>query len=127
MQSTLLSRTELSDQYLNNFSAPAQSELLTQFYRSYTAWLDDGAPRNIIFSRKAGLCHNLKLFSIAIGASSTALINVRNEMHMQFIHARCGGYYPFDGTADVYEKTVSAHGCHLNEHRIKWVRDHAAI
>ncbi|MFP3739980.1 hypothetical protein, partial [Burkholderia sp. SIMBA_019] len=83
MQSTPLK------EYFQEPLPTGQSELLTQFYRAYAAWIDDGAPEGIIFSRQHGLCHNLQVWVRVIkGVAGQDWYEVDQEMRMQFLKAR---------------------------------------
>lgn len=103
-----------------------QSELLTQFYRAYAGWLDAGAPRLplTIFSRDSGLCRNLRLWLNNVGKLDYYR-SLRREMEEQF--SPMNVLYPFNGNSWAYQNEREAEKCHLNEQRIKWVRDHAQL
>jgi hypothetical protein len=106
-------------------TATTQSKLLTQFYRAYTGWLDAGAPDQIVFTRSRGLCTNLINWVRTIDLDLSDRLKVNKEMRHQFLAARRDESYPFDGHPDVYTRTMTEGSCYLNEHRIKWVREHA--
>lgn len=123
----MVNQKEFQEQYLGTFEMPKQSERLTQFYRAYAAWVDDGAPFIPVFTRNSGLCRNLRLWSRAIGLGNQIIFDLSNEMRNQFLAARRNDSYPFDGHPLAYERDKAEQKLHLNEHRIKWVREHAAI
>lgn len=126
MQQTLLSRREINDLYLGKCEIPAQSELLTQFYRVYAGWLVAGAPEGVIFTRSSGLCQNLKMYLLQTGKSDRQTVTeLGMEMRRQFINARRNDAYPFDGHSDSYQRSAGERNCHANENRIKWVNEHA--
>lgn len=110
--------------YEQHFELPVQSELLTQFYRSYAAWLDDEAPKRVIFLRDRGLCGNLQAWTRAIGLSGTPLKALRNEMARQFEAVHLNPDYPFSLFIE-YEAEKTAERCHQNLKRIEWVMNHA--
>jgi hypothetical protein len=95
-----------------------QSKELTQFYRDYAKWLDDGAPQYQPFSRHRGLCSN----SVRYEAEMDKLYF---EMKAQFIAANLPDTFPFDeGNGLKYFDTVDQATCYLNRARIQWVKDH---
>jgi hypothetical protein len=110
-----------------------QSTLLTQFYRAYTAWIDDGAPKRVLFRRDAGLCRNVMVWAEAIGQEGLQVRLLRDELRTQLKQAGMDMDYPFS-PADAqhgphhyyYSIETNAEICHLNERRIAWVREHAA-
>jgi hypothetical protein len=106
----------------------SQSELLTQFYRAYVAWIDDGAPEGIVFTRGNGLCSNLIRFIRGVTDSLCTRRMVGNEMYGQFrtaFAAKDWGF-PFNDNDSTYWTESGIYQCHLNQDRIKWARDHAA-
>lgn len=122
-----MNQKEFQDQYLTTFEQPKQSDLLTQFYRAYAGWLEAGAPERIIFSRSHGLCTNLVNWARATDLDLYDRLRVNMEMRQQFRAARRDESYPFDGHPESYTQTVMEDRCYLNEHRIKWVREHAEL
>jgi hypothetical protein len=107
-----------------------QSELLTQFYRAYVAWIDDGAPEGILFERGHGLCMNLRKFSKAIGLDAQQLYETGLEFVDQIVSAGLDIMYPFNAGERMYyliEQDLPGHGpsCHTNSIRLDWARNHA--
>lgn len=95
-----------------------QSELLTQFYQAYLAWVEDGAPIiNPNFKRRYGLCANVCDWAPAC--------NLVDEMTDQFEAAELNLLYPFNDYGADYKQDSKSRTHHLNEKRIQWVRDHA--
>jgi hypothetical protein len=128
----LTSSKEFHDQYLGTFEMPRQSELLTQFYRAYAAWIDDGAPRRVLFRRDAGLCRNVMIWAEAIGKEGLEIRLLRDELRTQLKQANLDMNYPFSpkdapfGVAHYYHSDEQPNQtCYLNEDRIKWAREHA--
>jgi hypothetical protein len=121
MQSTLL------EEYLGEPLPTGQSVLLTQFYRAYAAWIDDGAPPFIVFLRQAGLCGNLRVWAQSIGLEDYAYEYkpVRGEMQQQFRRSFVEILHPFNQSLNEWNHEADSHTCHLNTERIKWVRKHA--
>jgi len=99
----------------------AQSEELTEFYTSYLAWLEEGAPAEP-FSRQEGLCWCLNYFAVHCDYDAEKLLD---EMCDQFREADLSVRYPFhrDGSEFSNERTLAA--CHLNPKRIQWVKEHS--
>lgn len=97
-----------------------QSKELTEFYRAYAKWLDEGAPHMQPFVRDDGLCINIrKMVGYRFG--------LRAEMQEQFIqHMGKPMFYPFNVSKSCrpYLVEANAYECHLNPARIQWVRDH---
>lgn len=92
------------------------SKTLKEFYCAYAAWFDVGAPNFKPFSRAAGLCTNLSVFTKSDDAAS--------EMKSQFVDAGLDPNYPFGGEDD-YMGRSAARQQHLNLARIEWVKAHA--
>lgn len=92
------------------------SKTLKEFYCTYAAWLDVGAPNFKPFSRASGLCTNLYNFS--------KNHDVINEMKFQFDAAGLDPNYPFGGEDDYVDRSA-ARQQHLNPARIEWVKAHA--
>lgn len=128
-----MNNKKFQEQYLGTSEQPAQSELLTQFYRAYAGWLDDGAPQAVqIFQRDAGLCGNVMSWAAAIGKDGLHRKLLRDELRMQLKHAGMDMDYPFSpadapcGPHHYYHSIEQTRLiCHLNPKRIEWVRDHA--
>lgn len=92
-----------------------QSEALTTFYRTYDAWIKVGARDKRPFHCNGGLCYNTLIADIE--GSYTEL---RAQLRSAF-----GSYLnPFNPTFEALCNEMRAGTCHLNEARIKWVRDH---
>lgn len=92
-----------------------QSAELTEFYRAYAKWLDDGAPTNAVFTRRTGLCTNMETYPM----------RVSDEMIYQFQFAKLDEVFPFnEGYYQNYREESRRQRCHLNSKRIQWVRDH---
>lgn len=101
-------------------AAPVQSEQLTQFYRSYAGWLDDGAKEGMVFYRNHGLCLNLCEWLATADMQDQLL----GEIYDQFKDAGLCTVYPFN-ERDGFHREHREHTCYLNEARINWVRQHA--
>jgi hypothetical protein len=113
-------------------ATPAQSELLTKFYRAYAAWIDDGAPEILVFTRQHGLCHNLKTWLRAVDGVviPQTWYELDQEMRKQFRQARLHETFPFNRGDRMYyqiEQNTVASGpqCHSNANRLSWVNEHA--
>ncbi|MFP3645166.1 hypothetical protein [Paraburkholderia sp. SIMBA_054] len=104
-----------------------QSELLTQFYRAYTAWIDDGAPERIIFHRNRGLCGNLRIWALSVGMNllGDEYQAIRSEMYGQFRSRYMDGLHPFNDSLNEFNHEADTRTCHQNLQRIKWARRHA--
>lgn len=92
------------------------SKTLKEFYSAYATWLDFGAPNFKPFSRAAGLCTNLFVFTKNRDAYA--------EMESQFNDAGLDSNYPFGGEEDYMDRSA-ARQQHLNPKRIEWVKEHA--
>lgn len=100
-----------------------QSDTLTEFYRAYLAWVEAGTPKHPHFARCWGLCCNLADY---YGGTTRASLSAADEMRMQFRQAGLDEELPFNpypGSRKYTEESL-AYQCHLNPHRIQWVRDH---
>lgn len=110
-----------------------QSQLLTQFYRAYTAWIDDGAPEGIIFSRQHGLCHNLQVWVRSIiSMAGQEWYELDQEMRLQFQKTELHPIFPFNTGDRMYyqieQNTMETSlQCHSNANRLSWARKHADI
>lgn len=119
-----------------------QSVLLTQFYREYLEWAENGGVQTKFgkadFNRGFGLCHNLEIWLDFHEIHLDTGDNIEEEMQIQFcqafpekVDAFCCDF-PFndetdcDGGGRQYENEALSNTCHLNQRRIQWVRDHAA-
>lgn len=101
-----------------------QSELLTQFYKDYLAWLNAGAPIGKIFTRSAGLCHNLSQWA---GLFPEAFEDLIDELQDQLEEDYGESDFPFnncDWPHEYYKHECAQRHTHLNEHRIAWVKSH---
>ena len=107
-----------------------QSNLLTQFYQAYAAWLDDGALDNVVFSRAHGLCTNLMRWCTVTDQEIRILRDLHRELGDQFFQARMSELVPFNKDIVHYHIEQGDGGlrqaaCHLNRKRIEWVMQHA--
>jgi hypothetical protein len=119
----LTSSKEFHDQYLGTFEMPRQSELLTQFYRAYAAWLDAGAPKEMGFSRHHGLCGALRQW--ANRHAQVEYRNLGNELQAQFMKLSTSFLHPFHELSSQYNLEADRGACHRNPKRIAWAREHA--
>lgn len=105
-----------------------QSELLSEFYRAYAWWLDAGAPLDMGFYRNHGLCNSLRVW--ANRNAQLGYKNLHDELIEQFRQAGLDTHYPFNCGDRIYyliecgDRNFNPR-CHINEQRIKWVRDYA--
>lgn len=97
-----------------------QSEELTEFYRSYAIWLEEGAPQWEPFSRTEGLCWSVLYFATHCGYRSEALLH---ELREQFEAAGLSQGYPFDEGGMAHSKARTNATMHTNPKRIQWVRE----
>lgn len=93
-----------------------QSVGLTEFYRAYKKWLDEGSPDKRPFWRSCGLCGNIEVTYLS------SAWEVENELSEQFAEEGLCGSFPFG--AGTYKKEQASGEQHLNPLRIKWVEDH---
>jgi len=105
-----------------------QSQLLTQFYKEYLAWVQSGAPIDNVmhFSRRHGLCSNLINWSSTLGHYPEERYPIIWEMRAQFINADLSEAVPFNEIDDYFAEGRN-NACHLNEQRINWVKRHVDI
>jgi len=92
-----------------------QSEKLTDFYKAYLKWAEDGAPvhNEHHFGRHAGLCSN---------AFSFGHEGLRDELIQQFVMDGLDEEYPFNENCDDYASEAAKHH---NPKRMAWVHEHA--
>ncbi|AXH72680.1 MAG: hypothetical protein [Caudoviricetes sp.] len=95
-----------------------QSRELTKFYNAYHDWLMNGAPIHDIFSRCAGLCHNLTLYCVRNKIDK----NFSKQMGKQFEKAGLDKEYPFG--EEQYINCFMNDTSHLDPNRIAWVKAH---
>lgn len=102
-----------------------QSPTLTEFYRAYRDWLDNGAPeQHPIFCRGDGLCLNCSIWMDQTGNNASC---IDTEMVAQFRAAKLNGWLPFNTGENTisYMYETRNYLCHLNPKRIRWVRERA--
>lgn len=100
-----------------------QSAELTRFYRDYLDWLNNYRPWwNTCFRRDTGLCYNLTHWCAVRQLSTSRLWD---EIKAQFEAAKLSREFPFNRTPKDYLNEVETDTLHMNEERMKWVRDHA--
>lgn len=122
----MYNRKDYQEQYLCNSIPKEQSELLTQFYKDYLAWIDDGAPSQPTFKRHMGLCGNLRMWAIHyLCMNDIEYREIRNELKEQFCAKFLDYLHPFHLFASEFNAEVDQDTCHLNVNRIQWVRSHA--
>jgi hypothetical protein len=90
---------------------------LKDFYQAYAAWIEAGAPNGSPFSRSAGLCYNLQLFT----EDYSALLY---EMSSQFKSEGLDKHYPFNIGEEDYQYSSKKRNQYLNSRRIEWVMNH---
>lgn len=112
-----------------------QSELLTQFYREYLEWVENGGCQilgEFEFARNTGLCQNLEDWCRFNSFEREKRHALENELDKQFCLAfpkkinkwgLCGLIFNIDPEDYIAECLLAQ--CHLNHARIQWVRDHA--
>jgi hypothetical protein len=73
---------------------------LIDFYRSYIAWLDAGAPDGEPYHRNGGLCHSLRQWYLRVEESATAGLGVyRHLLHRDLLGlAPIESMFPFGST-----------------------------
>ena len=95
-----------------------QSQELTNFYKAYVSWIDEGAPDQLPFWRRFGLCSSLIDFNDKIADK------LHKEMVKQFVDSGLSSIYPFGNylrfSSDTLKETQ-----HLNTKREEWARNHA--
>lgn len=102
-------------------------EEIRGFYCAYQEWLDLGAPEWKPFYRTAGLCHNLTRYLKLRGLQkNNDIVAIQREMYAQFVEAGLDRLYPFNESRGDYALECKFKKCHVNERRVKWVREHAA-
>lgn len=90
------------------------SPVLLAFYK---AWLD---PHYV--HRNAGLCCNFDQF-MTDNFPTIRHDVYREELRTQFIDAGVDTFYPFNISAEDYQRETSSCSCHTNKLRIQWVQD----
>lgn len=84
---------------------------------------DSGAPHRSPFSRRHGLCVNLRDYCEDAGLPTWVVSAACAQMHKDFVHAALDGQLPFNSNVDHYHAEAYKQTCHENPARIKWVRD----
>lgn len=90
--------------------------ILLKFLARYWAWLEEGAPHCEPFSRREGLCANMReirdeyTYRDNAEASKTLAIMLNGED------------YPFNGSLLGYHQESQVHAMHRNPKRIAFVR-----
>jgi hypothetical protein len=118
-----MNHKEFNDLFLGTFEQPKQSELLTQFYRAYFEWVNNGAPEQNPFSRYHGLCGALRQW--ANRNAQLEYPKLKDELLAQFMKETTSFLHPFHTFAQEYNREVDRGEAHLNLDRIKWVKDRA--
>lgn len=95
-----------------------QSKELTQFYREYKAWLDNGAPHKEPFYRFDGLCCSIEESQVEDKCKCKCF----EELSAQFIDSDLDHNYPFG--KESFRARDNDNTQHLDPKRIKWVEDH---
>ncbi len=128
---------------------------LQEFYNSYQAWLDDGAPMSVasfgsftraiedapahvkpMYHRRYGLCYALHVFTMhkymSLTAANIHRKRLYDEMVKQFVQelASDDGYPELTilypfGSPREYRDQEMSETAHLNPQRIAWVKKHA--
>ncbi len=107
-----------------------QSTILQDFYKSYYEWASDNAEcKNPYFFRSMGLCTNLVRFinlkySHLYCSDFDPEISILKEMQNQFILAGHNPNHPFNSSHMEYMTESEKGVCHLNQVRLKWVKNH---
>lgn len=103
-----------------------QSQLLTEFYRAYSDWLEAGASAGNPFRVDKGLCNNLLEYVVHVkNMDMSEHYNISAEMTAQFINAGLSSRYPFNNdNAGSYSYEVFSDSCYKNQARIQWVKSH---
>lgn len=92
-----------------------QSLALTEFYREYYAWVQDGAGEHPFFRRNHSLCAALFRYYRGLAAElEHQLIDAFPEKHL----------YPFNEDRYHFMDELKNSSMHQNPLRIKWVKDH---
>lgn len=100
-----------------------QSKELTQFYRDYLKWVNDGTPKHPIFSSDVGLCE----CTLDYGNTNLRSIAIFKEMRQQLKDSLLDVSYPFNFNGNDYSEEVRNLKAPQNKLRIKWVIDHAML
>lgn len=103
-----------------------QSALLTEFYREYLKWVEEGACERAPFLRSSGLCANLSHWAAHKVVTTIEWDELEVEMTTQFLNAGLHRELPFC-TWEEYNRMSATCTYHLHEPRIAWVREHAKL
>ena len=99
------------------------AQILKAFYTAYAQWIEAGAPDDKPFSRKYGLCSNLRRhIKDSEGRNALLALEVRDLMDVEFDQAKLDHNYPFGET---YFEEARNRTMHTNQRRINWVFDRA--
>jgi len=95
---------------------------LLEFFLEYLTWIDAGAPQEsdsdeIVFSRAAGLCYNVVLFSDRYGSRRRLVTDLTAALSADFGHAS----FVFGSAKDYTERRINS-SAYLLRPRIEWVR-----
>lgn len=100
-----------------------QSKELTEFYKAWLYWAENGAEESAPFMRGIGLCNNMvTYFYTDAGLPASQVSDLRYEMAQQFRYSGLCSHYPFgesDYTGRGWNDTM-----HLCPARTQWVKDH---
>lgn len=111
--------------FMSNDKPITSSRHLLAFYQAYSDWLNAGAPQRRPFSRRAGLCCNLRVWCRERFPASDGYVLGR-EMKRQFEAAGLDDELPFNSEKHTYSSEVYLHCCHENPHRVQWVANRVA-
>lgn len=95
---------------------------LSDFYKTYSDWIDAGAPESEPFSRRIGLCGSLCLYLTSKGCGFPVRDMTLQLMKSQFIKAGLSRDYPFNNADNSYHLESINCKIHTNKNRIEWVK-----
>lgn len=95
---------------------------LSDFYKAYSDWIDDGATECEPFSRRVGLCASLCLYLKWKDCNQREREVALQLMKSQFIKAGLSRDYPFNSAENSYYVESINGTIHTNKNRIAWVK-----
>lgn len=95
---------------------------LSEFYRAYSDWIDDGAPEGEPFSGRVGLCGSVCLYLKSKGCNFREREMALFLMRKQFIKANLNRDYPFNNRDNSYYMESIDGLIHTNKNRVAWVK-----
>lgn len=110
-----------------------QTQLLTQFYQEYQAWVKGGVQAHPVFRKSSALCGNAERFAANCAwklrldwdEENTLIETLIAELRGQFDDAKLSTLYPFGELS--YDNQLERQSFHTCSRRMAWVSNHADV